>query len=197
MTKTLLLISFALSCVVSKLSAQEGPTGLALGEIAPDFKAKDQNKNTVHLKSLLKSGPVVLVFYRGEWCPYCNKHLMTFEDSLTLIKSKGASVIAVTPETPEYISKTIEKTQASFPIIHDQGLSIMKSYDVSFRLDDKNIEVYKKYDLNFDIINGQTNGPNLPVPAVYIIGAEGKITYKYFEPNYRKRATIAEILDHL
>jgi peroxiredoxin len=192
-----ILTIFLLCCLVSGLHAQQGPAGLRVGDLAPDFKSKDQKKNTVHLKSLLKKGPVVLVFYRGEWCPYCNKHLKTFEDSLMLIKSKGASVIAITPETPEYISKTIEKTQASFPIIYDHGLSIMKSYDVSFKLDDKNIEVYKKYDLNFDVINGEVNGPNLPIPAVYVVDRKGKITYKYFEPNYKKRATIADILNHL
>jgi peroxiredoxin len=192
-----ILLTHLLCCLTLCLSAQQEPTGLRVGDTAPDFKAKDQNKNTIHLKSLLKKGPVVLVFYRGEWCPYCNKHLKAFEDSLMIIKSKEASVIAITPETPEYISKTIEKTQASFPILYDHRLVIMKSYDVSFKLDDKNIEVYKKYDLNFDVINGLANGPNLPVPAVYVINREGKISYKYFEPNYKKRATIAEILDHL
>ena len=81
--------------------------------MAPDFTAKNQSNKDVNLKELLKSGSVVLLFYRGEWCPYCNRQLKALEDSLTLIKSKGASIIAVSPEKLENIAKTIEKNKSN------------------------------------------------------------------------------------
>src|SRR5262245_14416051 len=104
------------------LIAQEAPEGLFINSKAPDFKAKDQSGNEVRLKDLLKKGKVVLVFYRGQWCPYCNKYLKKLEDSLQLIKDKGATVVAITPELPENISKTVEKTSANYSILYDEGL---------------------------------------------------------------------------
>ena len=137
--------------------AQDVPKGVSINEPAPDFTAVDQYGKSVSLNKLLKDGPVVLVFYRGQWCPYCNKQLKKIEDSLSFIKAKGATVIAITPEKPESISKTLEKTKASYSIVFDEGLKIMKSYDVAFAVDTKTIEKYKGYGIDFDQANG-SNG---------------------------------------
>jgi peroxiredoxin len=175
----------------------QNPHGLQVNQNAPDFTAKDQNGNTVNLKSLLSKGSVVLVFYRGEWCPYCNKYLSELEQSLTELTKKGASVIAVTPEIPEYIAKSIEKTKASFPILHDNGLKIMKSYDVAYKLDDKTANKYKRLKIDLNEINGDVNRENLPVPAVYVINKQGLIVYKFFDPDYTNRAPISIIMKHI
>lgn len=179
------------------LAAQTAPSGLNVNDKAPDFTAKDQSGKNISLKNELKKGSVVLVFYRGQWCPYCNRSLKQLEDSLSLITAKGASVLTITPEVSENIDKTIAKTKASFPILHDEGLVIMKSYDVAFKVDDKTVENYKKYGIDFSIANGAANGANLPVPAVYVINKEGKIVYKYFDSDYRKRSSVKDILSHL
>src|ERR1700749_111926 len=126
---TKLMLSLFLLAAIS-LQAQEKPEGLFINSKAPDFKGKDQNGNEVVLKDLRKKGPVVIIFYRGYWCPYCNKELQKLEDSLQLIKEKGAQLIAITPEKQEGIANTIEKTKASYPIITDEELKIMKAYDV-------------------------------------------------------------------
>src|SRR6187455_874671 len=99
MIRNLVLI-FALF-VSTGLLAQEAPEGLFIASKAPDFKAKDQNGKDVRLKDLLKQGKVVLVFYRGQWCPFCNRELKKLEDSLQYIREKGATLVAVTPEKPE------------------------------------------------------------------------------------------------
>ncbi len=137
------------------LAAQEAPEGLFIQSKAPDFKAKDQNGKEVRLKDLLKKGKVVLIFYRGQWCPYCNKYLKKLEDSLQLIKDKGATVIAVTPELPENISKTIEKTNAEFSILFDEGLKIMKAYDVEYELPENTVTRYRNSGIKIDENNGQ------------------------------------------
>lgn len=191
-----LLLSVAVFFQSLLILAQDAPKGLNVNDKAPFFTAKDQNEKAVSLEGQLKKGPVVLMFYRGQWCPYCNKQLMQLEDSLQLITAKGATLIAVTAEKPENISKTIEKTKAVFPILFDDSLSIMKSYDVAFAVDAKTIKTYKKYGIDFNEANGK-NGANLPVPALYIISSEGKITYKYFNPDYTKRPSVAEIVEHL
>ncbi|MBL0182533.1 MAG: AhpC/TSA family protein [Chitinophagaceae bacterium] len=191
-----LILSLGVLIVAVTLHAQDGPKGLNVNDKAPEFSAKSQDGKPISLKEKLKAGPVVLVFYRGQWCPYCNRELKNLEDSLSLITAKGATLIAVTPEKPENISKTIEKTKATYPILFDEGLKIMKSYDVAFAVDPKTIEKYKGYGIDFNEVNG-ANGTNLPVPAVYIINKNGGIIYKYFDADYRKRPSVKDLLDHL
>ncbi len=194
------LISMLASCLfaVSIFAQTEmmKPEGLKMGDIAPDINAMDQDGKKVQLKELLKKGDVVVIFYRGQWCPFCSKQLSKVNDSLSFVSAKGASVIAVTPETPENIKKTVEKTKATYAIVEDNNMSIMKSYKVNFAVDEKTIEKYKTYGIDFDKANG-SNGANLPVPATYIIGKDGKIKYAFFNPDYRQRPSVKEILEHL
>jgi peroxiredoxin len=179
------------------LVAQEAPEGLFINSKGPDFKAKDQNGKEVHLKDLLKKGKVVLVFYRGNWSPECNKYLKKLEDSLQLIKDKGASVVAVSPELPENITKTIENTKAEYPVIYDEDLKIMKAYDVEFEVPENVLNRYHNSGIKIDEINGRKNGNFLPVPATYIIDKEANITYRFFQADYKKRPSIKEILANL
>mgnify|MGYP001252620315 CR=1 FL=1 len=178
------------------VKGQSAPEGLFIGSKAPDFKAKDQYGQVIRLKDVLKKGKVVLVFYRGQWCPYCNKELKRLEDSLQLIKDKGATLIAVSPEKPESVTKTVEKTSATYSILFDDGLKIMKAYDVAFELSENVLTRYKNAGLDVEANNG-TNGKYLPVPAVYIIDKESMVTYRFFEPDYKKRASVKEILANL
>jgi peroxiredoxin len=194
MKKVFLLLILVIS--VNILFAQDAPEGLFLNSKAPDFKAKDQHGNDVRLKDLLKKGRVVLVFYQGEWSPYCNKYLQRLEDSLQLIKDKGATVIAVTPEQPESIAKTIEKTKAEYTILHDAELKIMKGYEVEFEVPENALKRYRNGGIKLDEVNGK-NGNYLPVPATYIIDKEGYITYRFFNQDNKKRPSVKEILDNL
>ena len=178
------------------VKAQSTPVGLNVNDNAPDFISTDQNGKIINLKEQLKKGTVVLVFYRGEWCGYCNKQLKNLEDSLSLIISKGATLFAVTPEKKENVSKTIEKTKATFSILTDDNQKIMTAYKVVFALDEKTTEKYKGYGINLMECNGN-NGNNLPVPAVYIINKAGKIIYRYFDEKYSNRVSVKEILAHL
>ena len=194
MKKIFPVLIFTLS--VFTVFAQEAPEGLFLASKAPDFKAKDQTGYEVRLKDYLKRGKVVLVFYRGEWCPYCNKELSHLQDSIQLIIDKGATVIAVSPELPENVAKTIEKTKASYPVLYDEKLKIMKAYDVEFEVEENTITRYRNTGIDIEKNNG-SNGRFLPVPAIFIIDKESTIIYRFFEPDYKKRPSVAEILQHL
>jgi peroxiredoxin len=172
------------------------PTGLQVGDLAPGFTAKNQAGNNVHLAEKLVQGKVVLLFYRGEWCPFCNRELQAFEDSLALIKAKNAQVIAVSPENEANIKKSVEKTNASYDLISDEGGRIMHAYRVAFNLDSATTAKYKTYGIDLNERNGSA-GNSLPVPAVYIIGQDGKITYRFFDENYRTRPSVKEIISKL
>ena len=190
------IILLALLFVFIGANAQQAPEGLFIASKAPDFKAKDQDGKEVRLKDLLKKGKVVLIFYRGQWCPYCNKELAKIQDSLQMITDKGATVVAVSPETPENIKGTIEKTKATYPVLHDAGLKIMKAYDVEYEMPENTVTRYRNGGLDIEKINGD-NGKYLPVPAVYIIDKESTITYRFFETDYKKRPSVKELLDNL
>ncbi len=187
----------ALAMLISQgVAAQDAPLGLAVGTKAPDFKAMSYDGKSVHLRKSLRSGSVVVMFYRGQWCPFCNKQMKGLQDSLSLFTAKKAQLIAVTPETVANVQKTVAKTTASFTIVSDSGMQIMKSYAVAFPVDAKTVEKYKGYGIDFDAANG-VNGANLPVPAVYIINKSGEIVYRFFDTDYRKRPSVKELLEHL
>jgi peroxiredoxin len=191
-----IIIFFLLIVFSPVVFSQSQPEGLFIDSKAPDFRGKDQQGNEIRLKDQLKKGRVVLVFYRGYWCPYCNKELSRLQDSLQLILDKGAFVIAVTPEKPENISKTVEQTKASYPVIYDEGLKIMKAYEVAFEVPENTLTRYRNANIDIEKNNGE-NGKWLPVPAVYIIDKDSRILFRFFETDYKKRPSVAQLLENL
>lgn len=176
--------------------AQTAPSrtaqALAVGTAAPAFKTKDAAGRSVELKQLLKKGPVVLYFYRGQWCPYCSKQLSQLQDSLQLLTAKGAQVVVITPETQENIGKTVAKTRASFPIVHDRNFAIMAAYHTAFTVDPATVSKYQGFGISLQQANGAPEDV-LPVPATYVIGRDGRIKYVYFNPDYKQRASVRRI----
>ncbi len=195
MKQTLVLFTLALFSLVG--ATQEKPEGLFINSKAPDFRLKDQSGAAVNLKDLRKKGPVVLVFYRGNWCPYCNKELKRFQDSLQYISAKGATLVAITPEASEGIAKTVEKTGAVFPVLYDEGMKVSKGYAVTYTVDDKLTARYKNFGTDLLLVNAQQGKPTLPVPAVYVISRDGFITYRFFDADYKKRPHVSDILKEL
>ena len=175
----------------------EVPTGLSVNEIAPDFTGENQNGKNVHLYDLLKKNKVVLFFYRGNWCPFCNTYLQDVQDSLQYLLDKKAVVIAVSPEKAENIDKTVSKHNLGFQVIHDPGNKIMKAYKVLFNVTgiyQTKLKVGKF--ISIADFNDQEKA-QLPVPATYVIDKDRKIIYTHFNVDFRQRAPISEILKYL
>lgn len=184
--KKILLTAFIIFAV-SQVFAQ---TALKVGEKAPLFSAKDNNGKLIDLKKILKEHQsVVLFFYRGQWCPFCSKHIKNLQDSLQVLTAKGAYVIGVSPESAASIDKTVAKTKASFSIISDRDYSVMKAYQVNYVMEPGLADKYKKGGLDVAMANGQVDYV-LPVPATYIIGQDGKIKFAYFDKDYKKRPSV-------
>lgn len=171
--------------------------GLQIGDTVTDFSALDQQGRTITLSEALKKGPVVLIFYRGQWCPICNKHLSTLQDSLQLIYAKGATVVAISPEKPEYLKRTAEKTHASFSLLYDEGYKIANMFDVTFKPDSLTTVMYNTV-LRANLKEANTDdSQRLPIPATFIIGTDGKILWRHFDPDYKKRSTVQDIVKNL
>lgn len=191
--KKIILITFGILFSLNIIAQN----GLKRGDTAPLFTAKDNVGKTIFLGKLLRSHKtVVLFFYRGQWCPYCNKHIQQLQDSLNLLTAKGAYVVGVTPETGANIGKTIEKTHASFSIIHDEGYKIMKAYDVNYVVDDAMFGKLKAYGVDLENNNGNKDHV-LPVPATYVIDHSGNIIYVHFDKDYRNRPAVSTILKEI
>lgn len=194
---TITLVFIMMNMNAQNTRKAEEANGLSVGVNAPDFQAKDENNKTFHLSEALKAGPVVMIFYRGHWCPVCNKHLGAIQDSLSLIMERGANVIAVSPQKPDYLQKMKDKTGAKFSLLYDEGYSIADAYDVTFTPETKELIIYNTA-LNAKLKKSQSDdSQRLPIPATYIINQEGKIVWRQFDPDYKNRSAVKEILKNL
>lgn len=176
--------------------AQQAESSLQIGQNAPNFEAIDQNGFKFSSSDILKEKQLIVVFYRGQWCPYCNRHLSELQDHLLDFKKAGAQIVAISPEKTENISKTVEKTKAEFPVLWDKDNSIMEAFGVDFILAKNLQKKYKEYGVDLVRDNGNTS-QTLPVPATFVIGKNGKIKYLQYDPNYKNRASAKDILEHL
>lgn len=194
--KSIWLCCFILLLAAGTTLNAQHPKGLDEGDEAPLFEAVDQFGEPVNLSELLEQGKVVLLFYRGHWCKYCNRQLEDLSDSLSYIINKGASVITVTPEVMEFVDETSKKYGGSFRIISDTGMNLMNKYAVTFKVNEGTVTRYKSRGINLEQFNGE-NGAYLPVPAAYVIGQDGTIHYSFFNEDYKKRVTVSTILSNL
>jgi len=171
--------------------------GLMVGDIVADFSAIDVNDKLFVLKDALKKGPVVVIFYRGQWCPICNRHLSNVQDSLQLIYDKGAKLIAISPEKIKYLKRTAEKTHASFSLLYDEDYKISNLFDVTFK---PNRDARLKYNMFLGAKLKEAHSDQserLPIPATFIIDTHGKIVWRHFNPDYKKRSNIVDIINHI
>jgi peroxiredoxin len=173
------------------------PHGLKAGDNAPDFTGYDQTGKQVTLKKVLENGPVVLFFYRGKWCPVCNKYLQNYQDSLKVITDQGFNVVAITPESIENVEQTVKFHNLTFTVIYDCQEKIMKDYDVMFTVTKEyQNKILQKLSTDIAKNNGR-DVAHLPVPATYIINKLGIIVAVQFDPDYHNRATVKWMLRNL
>ena len=193
----ILLFSFQSIVKAQEYKSVSEVKGLPVGAEVPMFTAEDQFGNNYKLSEALKKGPVVLLFYRGQWCPVCNRHLSELQDSLQLIYDMGASVIAISPEKPDYLKKTEKKTKATFTLLYDKDYSIGNGFDVIFEPGLKEINMYNSR-LDAQLDQSQSDKSNrLPVPATFIINQSGKIVWRQFNPDYKIRADVKDIIRNI
>jgi len=190
------LLIIILATISLNTYAQKAESSLQIGQKAPLFTAFDQNGDKFVSSDLLKTHQLIVVFYRGQWCPFCNRHLSELQDNLENFKKAGAQIVAITPEKTENIDKTLGKTQADFPVLWDKDNSIMKAFGVNFILPENLQEKYKTFGVDLTEANANAS-QTLPVPATFVIGKNGKIKYLQYDPDYKNRSTAKEILEQL
>ena len=171
--------------------------GLSVGDLVKDVMGEDQNSNKILFSELLKESKVVVIFYRGQWCPVCMPHLKKLQNDLVNIYKYGAKVIVVTPENQQNIDKTLVKTSIEVPIIYDKNYKIMEIFDVAF-VPGKILKWMYNVMLRANLKRAQSDqSETLPVPATFIIGQNGRVLWRHFDRNYSKRASVEDLIHHL
>lgn len=169
---------------------------LDVGDQAPDFALPNAMGREVRLSALLERGPVVLTFYRGAWCPYCNTQLRDYQDTLGEIEKAGATLVAVSPQTPDGSMTMTERNGLAFPVLSDVGNEVSRDYGLVFKVDEQTRERYQAVGIDLAAANGTTTW-ELPVPATYVIDQDGTIRAAFVEADYTQRAPARRVLDAL
>jgi peroxiredoxin len=166
------------------------------GDVAPPFALPDVHGTLQSLPSLLETGPVVLAFYRGQWCPYCDLQLRAYQEQLPRMRELGATLVAISPQTPDASLSTADKLNLAFPVLADTGNAIARSYGLVFTLSPTMDALQRGFGVELARINGDTSN-ELPVPGTFVIGQDGRIAFAYVEPDFRKRVEPAELIRQL
>lgn len=173
-------------------------TGIAerakrVGEPAPDVILPDAFGKPVRLADLWRNGPLVIVFYRGGWCTYCNLQLRAWRQQESELARLGATLLAISPQTPDNSMSTAEKNELSFTVLSDSALEAANGFGISFTLHPELVEFYGAIGTDIPVLNG--NGLwVLPVPATYVVDSTGSIRFALIEEDVRQRADPRDVL---
>lgn len=184
--------------VMEAATADLRATGIAaralqVGAKAPDVTLPDALNRPVQLSALWQHGPLVLVFYRGGWCPYCNLELRAWQQQADALQHLGARLVAVSPQTPDNSLSTAEKNALAFPVLSDSALQAATAFGVAFEMPPALIALYTQAGNDLAVVNGNGRWV-LPLPATYVIDRDGRIAYAHVEVDYRLRAEPADVL---
>ncbi|NIF03818.1 redoxin domain-containing protein [Chryseobacterium sp. Tr-659] len=169
--------------------------GKMIGDKIDNFTAKDHLGNT--FSSSKENQKLIIVFIRGQWCPYCNKYIETLQNLAPELKSKNARLVIISPEKPEFIEKTISKTKTDYTVLYDEGYKIAEAFDVLYTPNSETLGFYTSR-LKDDFTKSRSdNSGRLPVSATFILNENKEITWRHFDPDYKNRASIEDILKNL
>mmetsp|Transcript_50171 Transcript_50171/g.121561 ORF Transcript_50171/g.121561 Transcript_50171/m.121561 type:complete len:451 (-) Transcript_50171:775-2127(-) len=177
---------------ISQKKVAEG--AVDVGEVAPDFELQDQDGETVHLQELVQQGPVVVIFYRGKWCPHCNATIMALSASYDKIQAKGASLVAISPMMPDGTQFLATKRCLLFPVCSDFGNDVTRKYHITFEVQ---AEIRSKMVEWGEDVPGHNGDESwvIPLPAAYIIGEDGRVVWNFIDNDPGVRASPDQIID--
>lgn len=204
-----LLFLLALPAVAADASLASAPNQvrpLLLGSAMPDVDLKTLDGKPTTLKAQVAGKPTVLVFYRGGWCPFCNLQLSELRLIRKDLDGLGFQMIAISPDLPAELNKTIEKDQLDYTLLSDAKADALRAFGIGYRLDDETYAKYQEYGIDLETSSGEDHHA-LPVPSVFIVDADGVLQFSYSHPDYKIRVpgsvilaaakAIAERSDHL
>ena len=169
---------------------------LKVGDIVSDFELPNAIGKMVRLKTLLAQGPVVVTFYRGGWCPFCSAELQAYENVFAEIKKLGATVVAISPQTPDNSLTTAEKQNLTFEVLSDVFNNVARKFGIVYHVHDELQALYEDLGLDLPALNGDSSF-DLPVPATYVIDQAGMVRLAFVDPDYTRRLDPSDVLSVL
>lgn len=175
------------------IATGQASRAIKAGDRAPQFRLQDQEGNDISSTDLLAQGPLVITFYRGVWCPYCNLELQALNEALPEIHALNANVVAISPQTAVNSRKSVRTNQLNFPVLNDTHGETAAAFGLRFQLPVYLIELYQRLKNNLPAFN---NDPSwtLPIPARYVVGQNGLVLYSEINPDYTHRPDPSEML---
>ncbi|MGT2441194.1 peroxiredoxin-like family protein [Bradyrhizobium betae] len=171
-----------------------GKRARQVGDHAPPIVLPGLDGRQFDVSTLLAKGPVVVTFYRGGWCPYCNLELKAYQNLLPQIRAAGASLVAISPEKPDDTVTTAEKNALTFPVLSDVGQEVGKAFGLVYAFTDELRSAYDGFGLDIPAKNGAPDDWSLPLSATYVIGMDGVILFADTGVDYRRRAEPLDVL---
>lgn len=177
---------------VASTAAEAKP--LKVGAQAPNSTLRSIGDKAVELKDVLKGKFTALIFYRGGWCPFCNRNLSDLAKVESDLRTMGVQLVAISPDTPEELNKTLNKDSLTYQLFSDSKAQAMKNFGVAFRVDDSTVSMYKdRFNIDLERSSGERHHI-LPVPSVFLIDQSAKIVFVYSNPDYKVRLSGEELL---
>lgn len=180
----------SLQALKAKKIEQKAPK---VGETLPEFELKDATGKTFQLKQMLTKGPVLVVFYRGSWCPYCNLQLRAYQQYLSRFREAGGQMVAITPEMPDASLPYVKEHGFDFPVLTDTNNLYARRLKIAFKVDSALRALYETFGVDLNKTQGNENW-ELPVPATYVVDQKGIVTFAYVNVNHKQRAEPEDIL---
>lgn len=168
-------------------------TALNVGGTMPAFTLGDAQGRPVSSAALLARGPLVVVFYRGAWCPYCNLYLHAWQQRLPQLAERGATLVAISGEPPDRTAAVAQKTEATFAVLSDPRYVVSRRFGVIYEVPKGVVNQAASWGLEFKKYY-QTEKAELPLSATYVVGQDGKVIYAFLDADYTKRAEPADVL---
>ncbi|MGB3402084.1 MAG: peroxiredoxin-like family protein [Microcoleaceae cyanobacterium] len=178
------------------INSKIAESALKKGDTIPNFTLPNAVEKPVESQSLLETGLLVISFYRGGWCPYCNLELRTLQKYLPKIKELGANLVAISPETPDHSLSTSEKNELTFEVLSDVNNKVAKQFGLVFALPEELRPIYQEFGIDIPGYNGDQTF-ELPIPATYVVATDGRVIHSFVNPDYTQRLDPEEIITRL
>jgi peroxiredoxin len=181
-----MICTIAALTAVLTVTAGEGPQPLMIGTQIPDLTLKTAAGESLNLPAAAKEQPLVLIFYRGGWCPYCKAHLGQLQEIDPQLRDLGYRIVAISPDRQEKMAESLDKTKMTYTLLSDSSMEAAKAFGIAFEVDAETMKKLDSYNIDIEDASGEKHHM-LPVPAVFLVGTDGVIDFVYANPDYTTR----------
>ena len=178
------------------VTSGEASNALKEGVQAPDFTLPDTRGNAVSLSHLLSQGPVVVTFFRGQWCPYCHLALRAYQQAVPQLQAGRATLVAISPQTQDHNKALAEKLALTFALLSDEGNQVARAYGLVFTIDKVLRRAHLRVGADLPVFNG-TDAWDLPMAATFLVAQSGAVHLAFVDPDFTRRLDPSVIVTRL